>query len=143
MTSRRVLPNRKTPKLTNTLVKYNRGFPVNPAISPFLAFPPLKMKAKTFSAKPGGRNLGDGIITSKACGGRPMNVSDSSKGTFCLAEEEEERFDEGGEGEPGWEVVRLAIDEIGEGDVGREMLTVCDGEIKLVIWPIRNQGSSW
>ena len=86
------------------------------------------MKTKALSAKPGGRKLGDGIITSKACRGRPINVSDSSKVTFGLADEEEERFDEGGEGEPGLEVVGLGIDEIGDGDVGREMLAACDGK---------------
>ena len=99
------------------------------------------MKAKAFSTKRGGRKLGDGIITSNACRGRPVNVSDSSKVTFGLADEEEERLDEGGEGEPGLEAVGLGMDEIGEGDVGREMLAACDGEIRLVILPIRNQGS--
>ena len=62
-------PKRNTPKLTNTLVKYNNGFPVKPAISPFLDLPPLSTKARTFSANPGAGILGDGIITSKVCRG--------------------------------------------------------------------------
>jgi hypothetical protein len=90
---------------------YNRGFPVNPAISPFRCFPLLSIKASTFSVTPGGRIRGEGTITSNVFRGRPITrPTDSSstpeKVTAWPVEsrgsaDKDERVDEIGDVEPG------------------------------------------